>query len=158
MRRVWPHEFFRIDFDQMIEEAKRQEEIHSANKGEYALVQDMHAYFSNEVLPLIVSNEWMFEAATKFAREYAIECFHFLRLSGWEVYATQKELLRLNDEVVEFLAQAFLAGAAPLAGEIDLPKASDFMGLLDLEKLTGETRQRAMELYEKARDHEILQL
>jgi len=55
MRTVLPHTFFRLDFDQMLEEGKRQEEIHPANKGEYALVRNIHTYFDGAVLPLMIS-------------------------------------------------------------------------------------------------------
>lgn len=57
MKTVWPHEFFHLDFDQMLEEGKRQEEISPVNKGEHSLVRNMHAYFDSEVLPLILSND-----------------------------------------------------------------------------------------------------
>ena len=67
MKRVWPHQFFRLDFDQILKEGERQEQIHTANKGEYALVRNMHAYFSNDVLPLIVGNDWVFDAAGREA-------------------------------------------------------------------------------------------
>jgi len=158
MKRVWPHEFFRLDFDQMLEEGKRQEEIHTANRGEYSLVQNMHAYFDGEVLPLVLSNDWVYEAASRFASDYAIDCFHFVKLSGQEAYNTQKGLLQLNEKVVDFLARAYHAGAAPLADTVDLPKASDFLNLIELDKLPPEMHPEAMALHEEAVDHEILQL
>jgi hypothetical protein len=158
MKRVQPHEFFRLDFDQMLEEGKRQEEVNPVNRGEYDLVRSMHTYFDSEVLPLILSDDWMFEAASEFVSAYAADCFHFLKLSGQEAYNMQKNLLRINDEIVDFLARAHLSGAAPLAGSIDLPKASDFLDLIELDKLAPEARAKAMTLYEEARDHEILQL
>lgn len=37
MRRVWPHEFFRIDFGQMLEEGKCQERINAANRRKCAV-------------------------------------------------------------------------------------------------------------------------
>ena len=122
MRRVWPHEFFRIDFDQMLEEGKRQERINVANKGEYAIVQNMHTYFDSEVLPLILSNDWVFEAAKRFASDYAIGCFQYLRLGGREAYETQKGLLEINERVVNFLAQAQLDGRASISGVINKKK------------------------------------
>ena len=158
MREIWPHEFFRLDFDQMLEEGKRQEEIHTANKGEYSIVQNMHAYLDSDVLPLISSNDRVFEAAMKFASDYAIDCFHSLRLNGQETYNTQKNLIGLNEETVDFLSRAYQVGAAPLAGTVNLPKASDFLELVEVSKLSPEMRSEAMALYEKSRDHEILQL
>lgn len=100
----------------------------------------------------------MFEAALKFASDYAIDCFHFLKLSGQEAYNTQKNLLEINEKVVDFLARAYQAGAAPLAGTINVPKASDFLELVELDKLAPEMHSEAMTLHEEARDHEILQL
>jgi hypothetical protein len=158
MKTVWPHEFFRLDFDQMLEEGRRQEEINPVNKGEYSLVRNMHAYFDNEVLPLILSNSWVFEAALKCASDYAIDCFYFLKLGGQEAYNTQKNLLEINEKVVDFLALAYHAGAAPLAEIINLPKGSDFLELVELDKLTPEMHSEAMALHEEAKDHEILQL
>ncbi len=78
MRKVLPHEFFRIDFDAMLEAAKRQEEIDPSNKGEYAIAQGMHTYFDNKVLPLIISDDWIFGAALRFASEFAIDCLQYL--------------------------------------------------------------------------------
>lgn len=158
MKRVWPHQFFRLDFDQMLKEGERQEQIHTANKGEYALVQTMHAYFAHDVLPLILNNDWVYDAASAFALDFAMDCFRYLRLGGQEVYETQKRLLGTNERVVDLLAQACLEGAAPLAGTIDLPKASDFLDLLDLEKLGEERRAAAVALYDEARDHESMQV
>jgi hypothetical protein len=158
MKRVWPHEFFRLDFDQMLEEGRRQEEIHIANKGEYSLVRDMHTYFDNDVLPLILADDWVFDAASKFVSDYAIDCFLLLKLSGQEAYNTQKNLLELNEKVVDFLARAYHAGAAPLADRIDLPKASDFLDLVEVDKLPSEMRLEAIALHEEAKDHEVLQL
>lgn len=158
MRRVWPHEFFRLDFDQMLEEGKRQEKIHTANAGEYNLVQGMHTYFDGDVLPLILSDDWVYEAASKFASDYAIDCFDFLKLSGQEAYNAQKNLRGLKKKAVDFLARAYHAGAAPLAGTIDLPKASDFLDLVEVDRLSPEMRSEAAVLHEEAKDHEILQL
>jgi hypothetical protein len=158
MKRVWPHQFFRLDFDQMLKEGERQERIHTANKGEYALVQAMHAYFATNVLPLILNNDWVYDAASTFASRSAMDCFRYLRLGGQEVYETQKRLLDINKKVVDLLARAHLEGAAPLAGRIDLPKASDFFDLLDLEKLSEERRAAAVALYHEVRDHESMQV
>lgn len=158
MRRVWPHEFFRLDFDQMLEEGKRQEAIHTSNAGEHNLVRSMHAYFVSDVLPLLLSDDWVYEAASRFASEYAIDCFHFLKLGGQEACNTQKNLLGLNKKIVNFLARAYHADAAPLAATIDLPKASDFLNLVEVDRLSPEMRSEAASLHEETLDHEILQL
>jgi len=158
MERVWPHEFFRLDFDQMLEEAKRQERIHTANAGEYNLVRSMHAYFDGEVLPSILQNDWVYEAASTFVSDYAIDCFHLLKLSGQEAYNVQKNLLELNEKVMDFLVRVHRADAAPLAGTIDLSKASDFLNLVEIGRLSPEMRSEAETLHEQAKDHEFLQL
>jgi hypothetical protein len=158
MRKVWPHEFFRLDFDQMLEEGKRQEKIHTANAGEYNLVRSMHTYFDSEVLPSILNDDWVYEATSTFVSDYAIDCFHFLKLSGQEAFNAQKNLLELNEKVVDFLARAYHADAAPSAGIIDLPKASDFLDLVEVDRLSLEMRSEAETLYEQAKDHEFLQL
>jgi len=158
MRRAWPHEFFRLDFDQMLEEGKRQEKIHTANAGEYNLVRSMHTYFDSEVLPFILSDDWVYEAASTFVSDYAIDYFHSLRLSGQEAYNAQKNLIELNEKVKDFLARAYYADAAPLAGTVDLPKASDFLNLVEVDRLSPEMRSEAETLHERAKDHEFLQL
>jgi hypothetical protein len=155
---VWPHEFFRLDFDQMLEEGRRQEEINAVNAGEYRLIERMHAYFDSKVLSLIINDDWVFEAASKFANDYAIDCFHLLRLAGQEAFVTQKSLLDLNRKTIDFLARAYHVGAAPLAGTVNLPKASDFITLVKPNRLPPDMRSEAISLYEQAKDHEILQL
>jgi len=158
MKEVQPHEFFRLDFDQILEEGRRQEGIHSANKGEYDIVKEMHEYFACEVLPRVVQDDYVFEAATRFATDYAVECFRYLRLGGQEVYRTQQRLHETNDRVVAFLAWAYDAGFAPSAARIDLPKASDFIDLVDTDRLDASKRAQASALHKEARDHEDLQL
>jgi hypothetical protein len=123
MVRVLPHEAFRLDFNMIVAEGKRQEEIHSANVGEFALVQNMHACFDSEILPRIVQNDWVFEAAARFANEYAGDCFRYLRLGGQEVYRTQLQLHDINSRVTEFLVEAYRSGIAPQAVSIDIAKA-----------------------------------
>jgi hypothetical protein len=158
MKRVWPHEFFRLDFDQMLEEGKRQEKIHPSNAGEYNLVQSMYTYFDSDVIPLIISDDWVYEAASKFASAYAVDCFHFLKLSGHEVYNVQRNLLELKDKVEDFLARVCHAGVAPLDGTVYLSKASDFLDLVEVDRLDSKMRSEALALHEATKDHEILQL
>nr|MBN1228645.1 hypothetical protein [Anaerolineae bacterium] len=158
MKRVWPHEFFRLDFDQMLEVGRHQEKIHTANTGEYNTVKDIHTYFASDVLPSILNDDWVFAAATTFVSDYATDCFHLLKLSGQEAYNAQKSLMSLNSKVVDFLARASLANAAPSAGSVDLIKASDFFNLLEVGKLSPEMRSEAENLHEQAQDHEYLQL
>ncbi len=158
MRTVSPHEFFRLDFDKMLDEGKRQETIHPANSGEESLVKQMHEYFDTEVLPLIAEDNWVYEAAYEFATLYAQDCFRLLQLAGQEAFRTQTRLLELNDKVTDFLARAYLAGAAPSAGRVDLAKASDFHSLLLVQRLSREMRLESRTLLEQATEHESLQL
>jgi len=158
MKKVWPHEFFRLDFDAMLEEGKRQEAIHAANKGEHALTKRLHSFFADTVIALIISDDWVFEAASKFASDYAIDCFRAWRLTGQEVYGIQTQKLAIDERVVDFLARAHLEGAMPKPPTIDLPKASDFINLLELHKLSKQRRTEADTLYEETTDHEALQL
>lgn len=111
---ISPHEYLRLDFDQILEEGKRQEDIHSANKGEFKLVEAMHRFFIDVVIPLIIQDDWVFDGASRFASEYALDCFDQLRLGGREVYEAQERLISMNQRVEDFLARAYLVGAAHL--------------------------------------------
>lgn len=157
MRTVWPHEFFRLEFDQILEEGRHQEAVHPANTGEYALVRQMHAYLADEALPLILGNNRVFEAAFRFASEDAADCFHSLRLTGVEVFKAQQTKLAIDRQVVEFLGQAIRMGRAS-PRQHDLAKASDFYPLLHLDRLPNAIRAQAERLRARASDHEALQL
>jgi len=140
----------------MLEEGRRQARIHPANVGEYDLVESMHTYFDSEVLPSVLESDWVYEAASTFASDYAIECFHFIRLSGQETYSAQKNLHEINEKVKKFLKRAYQINAVPAT--INLSKASDFLDLLAIDKLSLKMRSEAETLHQKARDQEILQL
>jgi hypothetical protein len=151
-----PYVCFRQDFDQMLEEGKRQEEINTANKGEYAIVQGIHTYFANAVMPSIIHNDWVFEAASKFATDYTMDYFLQLRLGGKEAFDTNEQLHKSNKKVKDFLRRAARVGGAPR--EYNLIKASNFRDLLNVDKLTKRMRVEAESLYEQVKDHERLQL
>jgi hypothetical protein len=156
MRKVLPHEFFRIDFDTMLEAAKRQEEIDSRNRGEYAIAKGIHAYFDGKVLPVIASDNWVFEAAQRFASEFAIDCFKYLRLGNSEVYNAQESLLEINTRVKELITQANVLGAVRATEALSLTEASDFYAILDHNRLNKTMRNEAMALYKQAQDKESL--
>lgn len=156
MRKVLPHEFFRTDFDAMLEAAKRQEEIDSKNKGEYAIAKGIHTYFDGKVLPVIASDNWVFEAAQRFASEFAIDCLKYLRLANSEVYNAQKNLLEMNTRVKELITQANGLGAVRATETLSLAKASDFYAILDHNRLNETMHNEAMALYEQAQDEESL--
>jgi hypothetical protein len=158
MRRVWPHEFFRIDLDQLPIEGKQQEDMLPANLGEHRLAFDIHHYFSDEVLPLIVCDDWVFEAAATFASEYARDCFLNLRLGGMEVYRIQQNLIEIKEKVVDFVARVAIAYPSLLPPELAMTKPSDFAKLMEINGLDKSRRSEAEALYELCRDHERLQV
>jgi len=156
MREVLPYEVFRLDFEAILEEGKRQEQIDPNNQGEYDLVEGIHTYFSSQVLLLIAHNDWVFEAASKLVAEHVDAYFQCLRLSGKEAFETQSGLHKLNREVSDFLRAH--PPEAPLAKSVSLTKASDFIALIELEKLGKQAQAEAIRLFEWARDHETMQL
>lgn len=158
VRQVWPHELFRADFDQLPEEAKRQEQMLPVNRGEYKLACEMYDYLSKEVLPLIIHDDWVFEAAATFASEYAADCLRYLRLGGEEVYRTQQRLVGVKEKVVDFVARVAQAHPSMLPPELAMAKPSDFIGLVDVDRLQRDLRTEAKELYELCKDHEMMQL
>lgn len=156
MREVLPHEVFSLDFDTILEEGKRQEKINSNNQGEYDLVENIHTYFSSEILSLIAQDDWVFQAASKLAAEHIDAYFQCIRLSSKEAFETQTRLRKLKQEVLDFLGRH--SPNALLGETVSLPKASDFMTLVDLEKLSKQAQAEAIRLFEKAKDHETMQL
>jgi hypothetical protein len=155
---IEPYRRFQLDFDAMLLEGKRQEQISALNRGEHVLVKNMHAYFVNDVLPLTRTSDWVFEAAAMFGSHYAQDCFRLLRLYGQQAYDFQKRLAEINAKVIDLLARASMAGAAPTAGIVDLAKASDSLGMLDFSPLPPAMQAEAGSLHETATDHEFLQL
>jgi hypothetical protein len=158
MKQVWPHEFFRIDLDQLPTEGKQQEDMLPVNLGEHQLACDIHDYFSDEVLPLIVYDDWVFEAAATFASEYARDCFLNLRLGGREAYRTQQSLVEIKDRVSDFVARVAIAYPTLLPSELAMTKLSDFTKLMDINRLGRRHRLEAEALYERCKDHERLQV
>lgn len=156
MKVIRPHEFFKLDFDQIIEEGRRQEELLSANKGEFAFVKNMHTFFSTEVLPRVLQDTWVYEAAERFASQYAMDCFNLLRLTGDEIYRTQQRKLQLNNEVIDTLVRAKSAGAVPEFKSLELEKTSDFKKLILIDRLSKKGRDKVESLYLQTVDHERL--
>lgn len=158
MKKIWPHELFRMDFDQIMEEGKRQEKIYSGNIGEASIVKEMHTFFSEDVLQVILADDRVYEASERFAGEYAKDCFRNLLLGGKEIYNTQQKLLEIKERVVDFLARAEIAGLASLDGTSQLTKSSDFIQLLKFGEMNGKLQKRALKLADKAKEHEDLQV
>ena len=158
-RTILPHQFFRIDFDMMLGQANEQEEKDPVNKGEYAIVQSMHRYFCENVLPAIIRDDWVYDAASRFASEYAIECFRYLRLGADQIYQRQVRLLEIKEQVLDFIARVKAAGCMiPLSGSTRLSHLSDFLSVIDVGKLPDEMRREATSLREDAQDLEPLLL
>jgi len=158
MIELWPHQAFQFDFDQLISEAQRQERVSSVNVGELDVAQDIHSFFSSQVVPLVESDDWVFESAQMLAGELVYPYFNALRLSGKQAFEWQKQLHKVNEEAIDLLARLHICGKAPLAGEVDLAKASDFIDLVSIEMLSSEERNQVTDLYKRLRDQEVMQL
>jgi hypothetical protein len=156
MREVLPHEVFRLDFDTILAEGKRQEQMDPSNQGEYNLVKDIHTYYSNQIMPLIVQNDWIFEAASKLAADHVDTYYQCIRLSSEEAFEVQTGLHKLNREVSDFL-QAH-SPKALLGKTVSLTKTSDFMTIIEFDKLSRQAQAEATRLLEWAKDHETMQL
>jgi hypothetical protein len=126
---VYPHEFFRIDFDLLLQEGTRQERIWPANIGEAQEVQLMHDYWDQQVLPLILSNQWVFEGAERLVQEWVQGCLDQMAVTGRAAYDMQQKLEELKAEVTEFLAHAATKGWTRhqyKGRSVNFKKASDF--------------------------------
>ena len=153
MCKVKPHELFLLDFNQLVEEGKRQEDLLKANTGESGLCKDMHVFFDSIVLPLIISDDWVFDAANRFAAEYAMDCFRLLRLTGTEVYNAQQSLIQIKREILQIIEDAKSAGyMIPFNGELE--KASDFIALMQINRMPKKWSDRVNDLYRRTTDRE----
>jgi len=167
MRENSPPQIFRRDFDMILIEAKRQEQLHPANKGEYDLAKELHVYFDQVVVPLIKNDPWVFEAASRFASEYVLDCFRCWRLGNEEIVKQQQRLHDQQRIIKDLLARAYRAGGVTSQTRASLERAtqqllavkgSDLLDLLDLSKLSRKMQAEAHRLVAEARDHEPLQL
>lgn len=156
MKEYLPHEIFISDFDELLEEAKRQENIDIHNRGEYAIAESIHTYFIHEVMPLVRQNDWVFESALKLATDHIDAYFMDLLLTGKQTYDNQKNLHILKKDVSTFVKKH---ASRELSGEtVDLTKMSDFITVIELEKLNRRVREKAINLQERVKDHEEMQL
>ncbi|MFC1960127.1 hypothetical protein ACFLYO_05415 [Chloroflexota bacterium] len=161
MRIVQPHEFFYLDFEQILPEAERQESLLPVNKGEYAIAHKIYTYFDDVVMPAIINDDWVYAAAREFATEHAGDCFRTSKRTGEETLSVQNNLLEINEQVVNFVAQAAIEGWAHQV-EGELTKESDFYSWLNFDKLSKiaerNRRHEARQLQMKAKEHEDRQL
>ena len=159
MKIVTPHEFFRLDFDQIPEEGLRQEGLLKENIGEYEIVKNIHKYFAEAVIPLIHSNDWVYEAATRFATKYALDCIDLFRINAEEISTAQTRLLELKVEILSMIEDAKENGYLKyFTGRRELNKTSDFIELLDISKMTYELRLSVQKLYDRVVDREKLHI
>lgn len=157
--RLQPHEYFRAEFDAILEEGKRQERVDPQNRGEAEIVSNMHAYFAQEVAPSILRDDWVYDAALRFAKGYASECFLSWKLSGHVVLDTQRNLWRAKSRISDFLERANQLGAVRKSTlTLVESKASNFLQTIRLYSLPADLRHEARELYSEAIDQEALQI
>lgn len=158
MKELYPHEIFRIEYSKMLFEALRQEKISPANKGEYAIVEGLFDYLNQTAIPLMMKDDWVFEAVEQFAKEYATDCFDV-----WERTSIQATRVRNEKDAIEKEVADFVNKAAINYRAIDIPenndpmffdKASDFYEKLRLRNLPAKVLGRAKNLRRKAMDHE----
>jgi hypothetical protein len=156
MRKVFPHQVFHYDFDTMLEEGKRQEEMCLENQGEYELAKGIHAYFSRVVMPLVVRDDHVFQVASLLVKEYINAYFLNVRISSKEAYEVQQELHQLKDAVRDFFRRH--PPKALVGQEIRLAKLSDFLTVVELDELHQEAQEEAAGISEWVKDHETLLL
>lgn len=156
MKVVQPHEAFRLDFDQIAEEGRIQEELHPNNRGEYAISKGLHTFFENEVLPLISENDWVYEAAHTFVTTFRPKYFVSLKLTGGLAHGQQSQFAEVRERVTDFVARAHLAGFVPELK--NLTKLSDFTSIVNVEQLPSALYRKAMILQQEAQEVEGLQL
>ena len=150
---IYPHQLFQADFLNMWEEAQRPEQLDPLRKEESSLGKEIFFFFGEEVLPLILSHDWIYEGARTFVTEYAEQYFSVLRLLR-SVEDTQLRLVELKAKVKDLLAAAISLHLAPASTQ--LVKPSDFVEIIQIDKLPTALRQKAKQLYEEAIDLEDL--
>lgn len=159
MQDYLPHQFFRLDFDHMLEEGRRQTSIHYYNKDEYEVLFDIHKYFDGTVLHLIKHNDIMFDITSEFVVHFAQEILDYMSNNGAQTLKTQQQLERINEQVTTFLAILYKEGKLRVSMEnIDLPKASDFTSIVDINSLTASELKRLNILHHNASRQERLQI
>lgn len=156
MEEFSPHEVFQFDFSSLLDESKRQEKIDVHNHGEYAIALEIYKYFMNDVMPLIKQNDWVFNGVSILVTDYIDAYFKRIRLAGKQAYDHQMYLQKLKEEVSAFLKKH---ASTRLAGDsLDLIKMSDFVSVIELESLSRKKYVEAIDLYERVKDHEEIQL
>lgn len=157
-KNFYAHELLRFDFEKIIDEAKIQEDTDSRNKGEVQIATIIFNFFSNTVIPLIISEKWVYESSLAFAEKHVKNYFNVIRLAGEQSYKCQQKLHAINEEVIDCIAKMAISGKAPNANNVDLAKASDFTQFILFKNLTPAELQSVNNLHNRALDHEEMQL
>ncbi|NLF01472.1 MAG: hypothetical protein GX601_10900 [Anaerolineales bacterium] len=152
MGELLPHEVLRFDFDAIRVEARRQERVDPANLGEHKLASDIHAYFVNQIIPMVLQNDRVYEAASALVTQHADSYLQRLRESGRSAFEAQTGLRELWQKVIGFL-QTLPPKALPGA-TVSLMKPSDFMKLVKFDELSSRAQAEANSLCRWAQDQE----
>ena len=99
MTSLYPHQMFQADFLEMYRTVGLQEALDPKYKEETENGKEIFYFFGEQVLPLILSNEWVYAAAMRFAEEFAEEYFIMIRLLD-SVQATQDRIAETRKAVV----------------------------------------------------------
>ena len=150
---IYPHQMFQADFLVMFREVQRQEEIAPLHTDDAETGKEIFFFFAESVLPLILSDDWVYEAARRFAAEYADEYFVMLRLLT-SVRENQERLAILRQSVRQFIETVIASGYAP--NSVNLTKLSDFKKIIDLNSLPVNMKLKANLLYDETLDLEHL--
>jgi hypothetical protein len=142
---------FQADFFEMFKEVQRQEEIGPFHSDDAEIGKEIFFFFAGDILPLIRSNESVYEAAKMFALEYADEYFTTLRLLE-SVKGNQDRLTALRNEIQELIREAMSMGLA--SNSVNLTKPSDFVKVVNVDKLPADIKQKANHLHDKTIDLE----
>ena len=156
MREVWPHEVLRLDLDAVLDEARQQEALDPGNLGEYELAQCIHEYLVLDVIPSVLRDDWIYEAASILATEHVPAYYQCLRVGSSEAYASQQRMQALKQEIVDFLRAH--TPQALVGKTLNLTKSSDFFDLINLDDLSRQSQATARRLVTTARDYETVQL
>ena len=148
---MYPHTMFEQDFFEMYKEVQRQEKLDPKYKNESKMGTDIFYLFGEDVLPNIKNDDWVYESAKVFAKDYAEEYFTTLRLMN-SVDNIQKRLTKMRSEIKELVREAMKSGL--ISGSVKLVKPSDFTKIVDIDELPGNLPQKAANLYNDALDLE----
>ena len=153
MTSLYPHQMFQADFLEMYRAVGLQEALDPKYKEETENGKEIFYFFGEQVLPLVLSNEWVYAAAMRFAEEFAEEYFIMIRLLD-SVQVTQDRIVETRKAVVRLAIEAHNCGKAP--DKLKLTKPSDFAKTINLKELPGQLKSKGKKLLSDSRDLEQL--